>query len=114
MKHLRLFLAAAFLALLTACAPIGTQAPRDFNTYAADVLQGADAAVTTTRTLLRAGKIKPDDAESVMKAAILARDGVAIARSTKATQGDVAGTARLRLAADSLDQLNAYLAQKGK
>ncbi len=113
MKHLRLFLAAAFLAVLTACAPIGTQ-PRDFNTYAADVLQGADAAVTTTRTLLRAGKIKPDDAESVMKAAILARDGVAIARSTKATQGDVAGTARLRLAADSLDQLNAYLAQKGK
>jgi len=113
MKHLRLFLAAAFLAVLTACAPIGTR-PRDFNTYAADVLQGADAAVTLTRTLLRAKRIEPDDAESMLKGAVLARDGVAIARSTKAVQGDAAGTARLRLAADSLDQLNAYLATKEK
>lgn len=110
MRRALMPIVAFVLAMLVACAPI---APRDFNTYAADVLQGADAAVTTTRTLLRAGKIRPDDAESVLKAATLARDGVAIARSTKAVQGDAAGTARLRLAADSLDQLNAYLAKKG-
>lgn len=112
MKPLRLLFAAAMLAITVACAvPV---APRDFNTTAADVLQTADAAVTTARTLLRAGKLQPDDAESVLKAASLARDGVAIARSTKVTQGDAAGTDRLRLAANSLDQLNAYLATKGK
>lgn len=105
------FIAAFVLALLVACATPPVQ--RDFNMLAGDVVQGADAAVTATRTLLRVRKITPDDAESLLKAAELARDGVAIARTTKAQQGDAAGTARLRLAADSLDQLNAYLAKKG-
>ncbi len=112
MKHLRLFLAAAFLAVLTACAtgPLSG----DFNSSAANILQGADAAVTTARTLLRVKKIEPDDAESLLKAAELAKEGVAIARVTRVKQGDAAGTARLRLAADSIDNMNAYLAQKGK
>lgn len=111
MKHLRLFLATIALCVLAACAQVG---PRTFDTYVADVLQTADAAVSTTRTLLRAGKISVGDAENVLKAAETARDGVAVARVTALQQGEAAGNSRLRLAADSLDQLNAYLATKGK
>ncbi len=104
------FLVAFALAFVVSCAQMG---PRSFNDYAGDVLQGTNAVVQTTRTLLAARKISSSDAENVVKAAEVARDGVAVARQTAATQGEAAGTARLRVAADALDRLNAYLLTKG-
>jgi hypothetical protein len=105
--------AAFFLAFLMVFA-IGcaSTSARSFNDYAGDVLQGTDAVVQTARTLLAAKKISSSDAENVVKAAEVARDAVKVARETAARDGQVAGTARLRVAADALDKLSAYLATK--
>lgn len=94
--------------LLAGCA---TQ-PRSFNAYAVDVIASADQVVITTRTLLRADAITADDAENVLKAAEVARDGVRVARGVAATQGTAAGMSRLRLAADAIDKLAEYTAAK--
>ena len=115
MKHFRLFLAAMLLALMAACAaPVGSTSAEAFRTQASNVVQTTDAVVTLTRALLRSNKLTPDDAQSVLSAAELARDGVTIARSVRVQQGDAAGSARLRRAADEIDRLNAYLVEKGK
>lgn len=111
-----LLLVAAIVAIgfiMSACAAPAGGEPRTFNDYAGQVVMSADQVVTSTRTLLRAGKITPDDAESVLQAAELARDGVAVARGVAVKEGAAAGVSRLRLAADALDQLSAYVATKG-
>ena len=116
MKTLRLFLAAMMLALVAACAApmAGLTNAETFRESAGSVMQATDAVITLTRALLRVNKLTPDDAQSILSAAELSRDGIAIARSVQMQQGDAAGTARLRRAANELDRLNAYLVEKGK
>ncbi len=105
------FLVGLLVAATVACS---SMAPRSFNDYAGDVIQGTDAVVQTTRTLLAAKKITSADAENVLKMAETARDGVAVARQTAVTQGSAAGQDRIRVSADALSQLSIYLASKGK
>lgn len=101
-------------ALLSGCStlPGGTPSTRSFNDYAGDTILTVDSVVTTTRSLLAIGKITPDDADNVLKGAETARDGVKVARQTALSSGDASGTARLRIAADAVNQLGAYLATK--
>lgn len=107
--------ALTFAFLMSACAEMGLTVPRTqtFNDQAALVLATANEVVTTTRTLLRAQKIGSDDAENILKGAELAREGVGIARGVAAVQGPVAGTARLRVAADALDAMAIHLQTQG-
>lgn len=100
--------------LVLALAACSTTAPRGFDDYAADVLQGTDAIVQTTRTLLASGKLSKAEAMQVANAAQHVKDGVEIARGIAVTKGPTAGTAQLRAAADELDALTAALAKKGK
>jgi len=104
-----------YLAILVlALAACSTTAPRGFDDYAADVLQGTDAIVQTTRTLLASGKLTKAEALLVANAAQGVVDAVAVARGVAASKGEAAGTAQLRAAADELDALTAMLAKKGK
>lgn len=109
---------ALFAMLVTGCAaPAGSAAApvtaaQQFNVTAGDVLSTADQVVVATRTLLRAGKITPDDAENVLKAAETAQQGVSVARGVAVKDGPAKGSARLRLAADALDQFANYVGVK--
>lgn len=102
---------AVLVLTLAACS---TTAPRGFDDYAADVLQGTDAIVQTTRTLLASGKLSKAEALLVANAAQHVRDGVEVARGVAVSKGQSAGTAQLRAAADELDAITAMLAKKGK
>ena len=114
MKTIRIIPQLLLGLLVASCIACSNMAPKSFNDYAGDVLQGTDAVVQTTRTLLAAKKITSSDAENVLKMAETARDGVAVARQTAVTQGQAAGNDRLRVSADALNQLSIYLAGKGK
>lgn len=98
-------------ALLTACVTPGggERKARSFNDYAGDVLTTANEVVTLTRTLLAAKKIGSNDAESVLRSAEVAKEGVVVARGLALSEGQQAATARLRMAAGLLDQMKAYL-----
>lgn len=123
MIHIRLLIATAAASLLMACAGMPGAGDTSIQARVADTLQVADAIVSTTRTLLAANAISPDNATSVAKAALVARDGASAVLALAAKECPASGAptscvptganARLRLVADGLDQLKLYLATPG-
>lgn len=113
LQPLRFLLAAFLLGALVACAQLGGTAAT-FNGAVANAIQATDTVVTGTRILLLNKKMSSADAESVLKGAESARDGIAIARQIHAANptDPNAGMDRLQLAASIADQLAAYLATK--
>ena len=111
MKRFTLFLATLALALLTACAAIGSATPDTFNQR----LAVASASVTEVRhtatTLLQAGRITVVDAQNIQAQADVAREGLNVARGMAGTDVTAAST-RLDVANAALRALQAYLITK--
>ena len=112
MKRFTLFLATLALALLTACAALGVDAPQTFNQRAA----AAQIAVTSVRgsalSLLNAGKLSVADAKNVQVTADAGNAAIDLALQTGAS--DPAGAnSKLASAIAILTGVQAYLATKG-
>src|SRR4051812_36763400 len=69
-----LFCVVCVLAIATGCAGMPGAADKSVTARVADALQVADGIVTTTRTLLAADAISPENALSVAKSAVIAKD----------------------------------------
>lgn len=94
--------------LLAGCQFLGQPTPETFRERAAVALTTVTAVRQTALTLLQAGKITPDDAQSVQGGADQARAGIEVARQIEATNPQAAEN-RLSAAITGLTALEAYL-----
>ncbi len=110
MKRFYSPLLAVALLLVHACAALGIPQADTFNKQ----LAGGYVTVTSIRqlgtTLVTSGKLKPDDADNVLKQTDNARAGLDIAK----VLGPVEGRDKLATTLTVLTGLQAYLAAKGK
>ncbi len=110
MKRLHFPLLVVTLLMLHACAFLGVPKADTFNKQ----LAGGYVTVTSIRqlgtTLVTSGKLKPDDADNVLKQTDNARAGLDIAKAL----GPVEGRDKLSSTLTVLTGLQGYLATKGK
>ncbi len=111
MKFIRLFLAAAFIAVLAGCAALGSPTPDTFRQKLAVSVATVSEVRNTAATLYTAKKISAADAQNVQAAADVAREGLTVARSMSTTDLTEAST-RLDLVNSSLRSLQSYLIAK--
>jgi hypothetical protein len=105
----RLSLLPALLLILTACAALGLEEPRDLPDRIAYVTSGADAVVVSATNALNAHAISSGDAQYVSTAG---RQLSALAAAAAADPDPKSAEGRLALAEGVLRQLKAYLATK--
>lgn len=79
MKRLTLFLAAAALALLTACTAIGVSTPTTFVDKAVAAQLTATAVLRSANTLLEAGTISVADAKNAQATVVIANQAIDLA-----------------------------------
>lgn len=109
------------LLLVAGCASMESVTPTTFNQQLAIGYATTTQVRETTTTLLRAGKIKADDAQNVQMQADHVRAGLDIARAvanvdrdTGIMRGDAVGAmAKLRAATAALSALQTYLSSRG-
>lgn len=106
----RLFLVLC-LAVLSACAQLGLQAPETFNERLAVGVSSVTQVRLTAANLLNQKTISKEDAENVMKQTDMASDALRIARSVSVTD-PAAADAKLRATVAALTALQTYLASK--
>lgn len=100
------------VAILAGCGTLGVQTPADFKTKAYAAVITADGIVKTADTLLKAGKLSPDDAENIVKSVDTAKAGIAVARSYQNTAPTTANS-KLDASVAALTLLTAYLNEQG-
>lgn len=106
----RLILASCVIAL-AACANVATNGP---NATDANILQSAEVTYNLGKGLYDAGKLNDDDAEAIVMGIQAVVTYVKAARAAKAAGDAGSEAAYLRMAADALDKVTAYLlAKKG-
>ena len=108
MKRLALFAIAVAMALLTACAAVGSATPDTFDQKLGVSIAGISEVRETATTLLQAGKITPADAQNVQAQADVARQALTVARGMAGTDLGSAST-RLDATNAALKALQAYL-----
>lgn len=114
MRQLRIFsLTLTAVLVLYACAVVGGLVPKTFNEKLQDGYTAVTAIASTTRTLLNAGKIDPDDAQNVHDVAEDLKNGLDVAVEIKATDPGQAGD-RLNATITGLTALQAYLLTRSK
>lgn len=108
----QVFVLWALALLLSACAQLGGPTPKTFNEKTLVAIAAIDEVQKSATTLIKAGKISPDDAQNVVNTADTAQAGIAVARQISATDLNAA-TAKLQTVTVVLTALQAYLATKG-
>lgn len=111
MKRSLNYLSICLLLFVAACGALGVATPQTFNERTAAAYASVTAVRESATTLLKAGKIKADDAQNVQDGANNARAGIDIARGLEA-QSPGAGKTRLDVAIAALQALQAYLNSK--
>lgn len=111
-KRLLLLAATALLALTVGCAQLGITQPQTFNEKAYAAALTIDGVQKQAAVLLKAGKISVADAENVLKAADVATQSLAVAR-TYATSAPATANSKLDAAVAGLTALTAYLSTQG-
>lgn len=99
------------LAILVACAQLGLATPETFNEKLAAGYVTVTEMVTTTTALLKAGKIKSDDAANIQVQVNTAKAGLDIAKQVAANDPKAAD-AKLVAVRTVLTALSTYLATK--
>lgn len=100
-----------FLLIASGCAALGVPTPTTFNERLASGYVTVNAVMDTTRALLSAKKITPDDAENVVKQCDNVVAGLDIARTI--SKGDLpAANTKLTATLAVLTALQSYLATK--
>jgi len=94
---------------LAACANIATNGP---NATDANILQGAQTAYDIGHGLWDAGKLSDEDAEAIIVAINSVVSYVKASRAASAAGDKNSEAMYLRLAADALDKLTAFLVAK--
>lgn len=95
----------------TGCAGIGVVSPTTFNEKLAVAYGTVTEIGVTTSTLLKAGKIKSDDAQNVHDQAVHAKTGLDIARSMSSID-ITSASGKLEAIRTVLTALTTYLATK--
>ena|SRR2546430_144055 len=103
-----------FLLLAAGCAFLGVPTPTTFNERVAAAYTTTTEVVESTRSLLVAGKLRPDDAQNVLRQTDTVVAGLDIARSYSATN-PIAANDKLTATLTILQGIQAYLnSREGK
>lgn len=109
MRIHRLYVLPLMLIVLSACANLGLEAPRDLPDRIAYVTSGADAVVVSATNALNAHTISSTDAQYISTAG---KQLSALAAAAASDPDPKSAEGRLVLAESILKQLQSYLANK--